>query len=118
MQKLPLAIFLTLILFATPLLAHGVEEAPQPTLAELGHSYNLWAVSLGTLVIILVVLASLFLPRPGRLTKRLLFLGIIIPALLVTLFLGMWWFLAMIPAYIVFFDPEKVRVWMDARSRK
>jgi hypothetical protein len=33
----------------------------------------------------------------------------------VTLTMGMWWFLAMIPAYVVFFNPEDVRRWMMPR---
>ncbi len=35
----------------------------------------------------------------------------------IALFLGIWWFLVLIPAYIVFFEPEEVYGWLKARSR-
>lgn len=33
--------------------------------------------------------------------------------ILVTAFLGMWWFLALIPASFMFFEPERVKGWLD-----
>ena len=35
----------------------------------------------------------------------------------VSLLLGMWWFLVMIPMYIVFLDQEKVRVWIEEKMK-
>lgn len=37
---------------------------------------------------------------------------------LVTVFLGMWWFLVLIPCYIVFLDPDSVRRWACRRLER
>jgi hypothetical protein len=34
----------------------------------------------------------------------------------ITFFLNIWWFQVLIPAYIVFFDPEEVYVFLKKRS--
>lgn len=37
--------------------------------------------------------------------------------LLIALFLGIWWFLILIPAYVVFFEPEEVFAWWQTSIR-
>ncbi|MEK7591550.1 MAG: hypothetical protein AAB489_05100 [Patescibacteria group bacterium] len=37
---------------------------------------------------------------------------------LIALFLGIWWFLILIPAYILFFEPEEVESWFERKTKK
>ncbi len=51
---------------------------------------------------------GLWIPR----VRWFFFVGGFVFHLMIALLLGIWWFLVLVPAYVVFFEPEEIYVFL------